>query len=483
MSHTHLSFSMARTALADRILIPKFYDPDLQKAADLARDSGFTLRPLGEVLLDGDAGSHLGQWIPREEYGGGDIPYVRTTDISNWRIRPDFKKGVGTHVLDRVTLRQDVRADDLLMVAHGSYLIGTVAIVPAAETRMVLSDHVFRLRVDPKSKVHPYFLLAALSTAFVRRQVRARQFSADIIDKIGDRHLGLLVPIPNDAGVVARTVERVRGIVTEQTDLRARMASAANTDLRILPERAGSRYAFSVRRRDLRERILIPKYYDPLLEADLARTVKEGSHPWVPLGDLVSKGMLSAQTGIEVGKMAYGTGDIPFIRTSDLVDWEIRRDVTQGVGEAVYERHKARAAVAENDILLVRDGTYLVGASALAGKHDLPALFCGGIFRLRSLDPERLSPFALLAFLNLPIVRRQMRARQFTRDVIDTLGWRLLEVLVPSPSSRQTRELGEQVAGLMERKARVQKETDEAIAPLEPPTLPILRGRPGWSMR
>ena len=39
--------------------------------------------------------------------------------------------------------------------------------------------------------------------------------------------------------------------------------------------------------------------------------------------------ILSADTGVEIGKMAYGTGDIPFVRTSDLAQWEIKRDPKQ----------------------------------------------------------------------------------------------------------------------------------------------------------
>jgi type I restriction enzyme M protein len=47
--------------------------------------------------------------------------------------------------------------------------------------------------------------------------------------------------------------------------------------------------------------------------------------------------------------------------------------------------------------------------------------------------PKELDPFLLLALLNTPIVRRQMRAKQFTRDIIDTLGKRLFDIVLPIP--------------------------------------------------
>ncbi len=154
---------------------------------------------------------------------------------------------------------------------------------------------------------------------------------------------------------------------------------------------------------------------------------------WVTLGSLVDDGLLSLDSGVEVGKMAYGTGDVPFIRTTDIADWEIKHDSRHGISEEIYQEYEHAASLESGDIVLVRDGTYLVGSSALVGEDDLPALICGGLYRIRVRDSKSLSPFALLAFLNLPVVRRQMRARQFTRDVIDTLGYRILEVKIPSP--------------------------------------------------
>jgi hypothetical protein len=44
-------------------------------------------------------------------------------------------------------------------------------------------------------------------------------------------------------------------------------------------------------------------------------------------------------------------------------------------------------------------------------------------------------PYLLLALLNSTTVRQQIRNKQFTREVIDTIGRRLREVLIPCPRS------------------------------------------------
>ena len=59
------------------------------------------------------------------------------------------------------------------------------------------------------------------------------------------------------------------------------------------------------------------------------------------------------------------------------------------------------------------------------------------MYKIRVLQKEKLDPYLLLALLNCPIVRRQMRSKQFTRDVIDTLGKRIFEVVLPIPRDKK----------------------------------------------
>ena len=355
--------------------------------------------------------------------------------------------------------------------------------VTEEDKALVLQDHVFRLRVSRSSGVDPNLLLAALSTSFVRRQVRSRQFSADIIDKIGERHLGLSIPVPAEAVVRNNIVQRVKGILSEHSILRQGMASVSQSTLRMTPERADTNHGFSIARKELAQRILIPKYYDPDLNGDLVEEEEKWDESWVSLKQLVDRGHLLATTGQEVGKMAYGTGDVPFLRTSDISEWGVKHSIKHCVGQETYARYEAKAAVSRNDVLLVRDGAYLVGSTALITKDDCPALFCGGMYRLRMVDAPQHASYALLAYLNLPIVRRQMRARQFTRDVIDTLGQRLLEVRIPNPMSPFGKKMGVKVGRIISRKAAIREEVSGIVDMLEPPSPMEAKGRPGWSMR
>ncbi len=234
---------------------------------------------------------------------------------------------------------------------------------------------------------------------------------------------------------------------------------------------------------DVLNDIFIAKYYDPELEEALRRLSQ--THDLTPLRDLVDSGVITWDTGIEVGKMAYGTGPIPFVRTSDISNWELKGDPKQNVSAEIYEANKQD--VQAEDIFIVRDGTYLVGTSCILTEHDTKILYCGGMYKLRVVDKARLDPYLLLALLNAPTVRRQMRAKQFTRDIIDTLGKRLFEVFLPIPKDAALcRRIAEETRMVVETRARLRNRAKEIALEVEGiarPTAEDIEAMESWTIR
>ena len=238
-------------------------------------------------------------------------------------------------------------------------------------------------------------------------------------------------------------------------------------------DRKYNRLGFIKELSDIKDNILVPKYYDPEISSELEALQR--THALIKLEDLVKNKVLSVATGVEVGKLAYGTGNIPFVRTSDIANWEIKIDPKHGVSEDIYTQYSNSKKVKENDILLVRDGTYLIGTTAVVTKYDTKILFQSHICRLRIEKPDELSPFLLLAVLNAPIVKKQIRAKQFTLGIIDTLGKRLFELILPIPKDprvrkdiiRKTREIVSMRAELRHkvREVSVQVQGRDSISP------------------
>lgn len=446
-----LGFVLPEKEVTRDILVPHYYDPRI--AARLA-ELGEThdLLSVGSLIEEGDLELRQGNYIGKIHYGSGTYPYIRTSDIANWELRGSPKQGVSQAVYDQWASKQDVRPGDVLLVHEGTYLIGTSAYVTSLDHSFLFQHHLAKLRSPEGSRI-PGPLLAALLTApIVQAQIRSKQFTADIIDSIVGRLLEVVLPVPRnpetraqlsstaerayEERAAARVVlSRVFGGLDEMLARGKWLGEDTRDDFRSFGAVLGGwsrARSFVLKASLVKNDILMARYYDPVTTDALKALA--GRCDLVSVGELADSGTLSLATGHEVGKLAYGTGTIPFVRTSDLGNWELKRDPKQLVSQAIYDTYAAKQSVSPRDILLVRDGTYLVGNTAMVTDSDLPMLFSGGIYRIRAKASE-FDPFLLLALLNSTTVRQQIRNKQFTRDVIDTIGRRLREVVLPLPRS------------------------------------------------
>ena len=457
-----IGFTLGVSELRNNILVPHYYDPVIpQRLSELERTH--ELIELGSLLDSGELTMRQGKYVPKIYYGTGPHPYIRTSDIANLEFRGIPKHGVSKTVYDEYAPLVDVRPNDVLLVHEGTYLIGTSALVTKYDTGILIQHHLAKLRCSKDARVTPGLLVALLLSPIVQRQIRSKQLAADIIDSIVGRVAEVILPLPRDSSVRETIGEEAQRIFSERAKARSDLArlfacldeallSADASVLRRGPDEVklregvsplgflgdrGFARSFSLSSTSVRNRVLVPRYYDPSIGESLSGL--GAACDLVTIGELRSTGALGLGTGDEVGKLVYGTGPVPFVRTSDLGNWEVKSDPKHSVAIAVAAEYADKQSARAGDILLVRDGTYLVGTTAMVTEQDTPMLYSGGVIRIRCLDPE-LHPVLLLALLNTRIARQQMRAFQFTRDVIDTLGKRVDEIVLPFPRSSSLRQ-------------------------------------------
>lgn len=446
-------------SIKDNIYIPKYYNPELAEAiSNYSRTHRFVT--IEQLTNEGVIAFSTGHEIGKAAYGTGDIPFVRTSDISNWEIKSTPKQGVSKEIYDKYATDQDVKVGDILFVRDGTYLIGNNCIVTLIDKEIIYQSHILKVRVLKTNELNPYILFLAFNNPWVQRQIRSFQFTADIIDTIGQRFNEITIPIPLDPHLKETLVmncmhaleTRMIGrafikhcpqmmeevlkygseIVFSQYDESTIAKKIEKVTNRTVSSEFGQFTSFWIHSGDVKNSIYLPKYYDIGIKEELADLQTHAD--LYTIEQLIELNWLEYSTGDEIGKMEYGTGDIPFLRTSDFANWEIFHTPKQGISEEVYDKYSDKQDIRENDILLVRDGTYLVGASCIITEHDVKSLFCGGLFKIRMLN-DQLDPFLFLGLLNSYIVKRQIRTKQFTRDVIDTIGNRINEVVIPIPRS------------------------------------------------
>ena len=185
---------------------------------------------------------------------------------------------------------------------------------------------------------------------------------------------------------------------------------------------------------DLKDNILLPKYYNPDIQTELETYRKSGNFELKTLKELQKEKILKVSRGNEVGSENYGTGDIPFVRTSEISNWEVTSDCTHCVSEDVYLKYKDKQNLEVEDILVVNDGTYLMGRAAMITESDLRIVFQSHFRRIKISKKDILSPYLLLALLGMEIVQRQIESKSFRQGTISTMGNRLMDVVIPIPT-------------------------------------------------
>lgn len=176
---------------------------------------------------------------------------------------------------------------------------------------------------------------------------------------------------------------------------------------------------------------VVPRYHFVKAGGAGEETEFGGQAVVTALGDLVDTGLMAIKKGHEVGAEAYGTGDIPFVRTSDLSNFEISSDPTKSVSEEIYEEYAPQQNLQPGDVLMVVDGRYRIGTTALLSGNNYKCVAQSHLRVISISDHSQLDPYELLFALNLPSVKLQLRSLVFIQSTLGTLGSRLLELKIP----------------------------------------------------
>lgn len=176
---------------------------------------------------------------------------------------------------------------------------------------------------------------------------------------------------------------------------------------------------------------LVPRYYVEETATTTSEAALIAGAERVSLAQLRAAGVLEIRPGHEVGSEAYGTGDVPFVRTSDIANFEVSSDPTKSISDEVYGEYAPQQKLRAGSILMAVDGRYRIGATAILTARSCRCVVQSHFRILDTLDPKKLDPYELLFALSLPSVRRRIRDLVFVQSTLGTLGSRLFELRIP----------------------------------------------------
>jgi type I restriction enzyme M protein len=242
-------------------------------------------------------------------------------------------------------------------------------------------------------------------------------------------------------------------------DLRLKMKMAEDFDY--LKEQK----IFKIKYSHIKDKIFIPIYYIGV-EKTLKKLADDKNFTLLSIKDLVNQNIIYTNKGgylprgDEIGSHVYGLGDIPFIRTSEINNWEINLDSYKKTSEEVFDQYKQKQNIEVGDILLVKDGgPNLIGKTAYITNLDTKIIIQSHIYQIKVLEnDEFIDSYLLLYLLNLDIVQKQIQAITFVQGTIATIGNRIMEVNLPIPSDFDKRkEISEYIRKIIDEKAELRR--------------------------
>jgi len=215
----------------------------------------------------------------------------------------------------------------------------------------------------------------------------------------------------------------------------------------------------------IKNNIFIPSYYTGV-EKPLKSLEESRSFILLSIADLIEKDIIYTKNkeylprGDEIGSQVYGLGNVPFIRTSEINNWEVNLNSHKKTSEEIYNQFKEKQDIEIGDILLVKDGgPNLIGKTAYITELDTKIIIQSHIYQIKVLkNNEDIDPYLLLYLLNLNIVQKQIKAITFVQGTISTIGNRIRDVILPIPSDLSKRkEISKHIKEIIDNKTESRK--------------------------
>ena len=230
-------------------------------------------------------------------------------------------------------------------------------------------------------------------------------------------------------------------INNELKDLHFRMKNSE--DFNYLKEQK----LFKINLSQIKNDIYIPNYYLGV-ERTLKKLGSNDKFKLITIRDLIKKNIIYTNNngyiprGDEIGSKVYGLGEIPFIRTSEIFNWEVNLDANKKTSEEVFSKYRDKQNIEEGDILIVKDGgSNLIGKVAYISELDTKIIIQSHIYQIKILkNNELIDPYLMLYLLNFDIVQKQIQAITFIQGTIATIGNRILDIILPLPKDVNERK-------------------------------------------
>lgn len=304
----------------------------------------------------------------------GDYIFIRTADVKKYQINTE-----GAVYLDSTTFATQksnrIQAGDILISVVGNYL-GSTSVVPPNIEIGCFNDNSACIRIVNKN-ISPYYVSAFFNSTFGQRLIQS------LATRTGQKILSagnvqkLTLPIVDDKESVKKYKDSAEQSVKSNL-LISRSQQLFYFRIGVDFNAITKENTFSINKSDFADADLwTPTYSYPLY----VNTLKAIQAKWqtVPIGEIAD-----LKKGDEVGSDTYigylekRKTDVPFVRTSDIVNYEIDQYPDFYIPVEIYD--EIGQGFQAGDVLFTKDGK--IGMVGMVTEYD-KAIISSGFAGLR----------------------------------------------------------------------------------------------------
>jgi len=330
------------------------------------RVSNLDIRRFGDLILEITDGEHAGQTFVEEG-----VRFVKNSAVKDFQV--DLFDGFFiTPEKQKQQKRSALKTHDILFTTIGK--LGSATIIPDNFGEANINQNVVRIVIDKKI-LNPFYLVAYLNSNVVKKQINAL-FTGNLqpiltYPKIKD--LKIILPSKKIQDDIASKYESVTKIREDSLKLIEKARRVYYDALAVDFSSISRKICFSTSASSIINNDLwTPDYCQPLyVKSNTAIKNKNSSDS---LGNLVS-----IFTGDEPGSKNYvkyldkSDTDVPFIRTSDLLNFEIDSYPDNFIPNSIQEELSQKFLA--GDLLFSKDGR--IGNCAMLTESDSPIIGTG----------------------------------------------------------------------------------------------------------
>lgn len=182
-------------------------------------------------------------------------------------------------------------------------------------------------------------------------------------------------------------------------------------------------------------KVLVPTYYDHRFDSGIIEFLGLHGLTGITIGALLEIGIITERRGHGSPPNDQRSGEIPYIKVSDIRGLRVNVNPTNLVTRPVATRywHGETSGLLAWDLITPNRASSNIGEFAVLVPGEEQVVLTKEMFVFRSLGPNPFDPFYLIWAFSLRVVREQWRRITLMQTNREDCGNRYREIIIPVP--------------------------------------------------